>query len=184
MKSLLPIILIIVAGGTFFLEVRPLYSDVQTLRSESKQYDEALKIADQLEDLRTSLSSKLQSFSEADLARLEHFLPSNLDTVRIILDLDGIAARNGLKLVNLAVAGNAATGAATPVSNPAGKAPYDSVDASFSFTSTYAQGVQFIDDVEKSLRLLDSVGVKVKPASNSSTLYDFSLTLKAFWINR
>jgi len=183
MKSLLPIILIIVAGGIFFLEINPLYTDVKILRAESKQYDEALRIADQLEDLRTSLSSTLESFSDADLARLDHFLPSNLDTVRIVLDLDGMAARNGLKLTNLLV-GAGTTKAGTATTPAAGKSAYESVDVSFSFTSTYPQGVKFIEDVEKSLRLLDSAGVKVKPSANSSSLYDFSLSLKAFWMNR
>ncbi len=179
MKSLFPIILIVVAVGLFFFQVNPLYGDIKTLRTESSQYDEALKIADQLTDLRSELSTKLDSFSQADLDRLDHFLPNKIDTVRVILDVDGIASRDSVKLRNLNIID------ATPKDGgKAGKSPYNTLDVSFSFTSSYAQGIKFIQDIQSSLRLLDVSKAVLKNAKDNSGQYDFDMTLSTYWINR
>ncbi|HLP43965.1 MAG TPA: hypothetical protein VK145_01685, partial [Candidatus Nanoarchaeia archaeon] len=104
MKSLLPIILAVAAIGLFFFQVKPIYSEVSALRAQGKEYDEALEMAKELDTLRDDLSKKLDSFSDADLNRLDRFLPRKLDTVRIVLDIDGIGIRNGLNLSDIKVA--------------------------------------------------------------------------------
>lgn len=204
MKAFLPVILIVVAFGLFFFQVNPLYTDVKQLRVEASQYDEALKKAAELETVRADLAKTLDSFSPNDLERLDHFLPRNLDTVRIILDVDGIADRNGVRLNGLKVgdpvvtqkastkAAAANAGAASATSG-AGKATYNSVDVTFNFSANYAKGISFIQDLQRSLRLLDTVGLKINSASDSSGsgsstggngTYSFDVTLQTYWINR
>lgn len=184
MKSLMPIILIIAAVGLFFMKVNPLYSEVSALRAESKQYDEALDIAKELEQLRSELSTKLESFSQSDLARLDHFLPRRLDTVRIILDLDGIASRYGIKLDGLAVTDATPKGGNNPNNAEAKSIQSNVVTVTFNFKATYAQATQFIRDTEKSLRLFDGVNVSVKSIPDNPSQYDFNMTLNTYWINR
>lgn len=181
MKSFLPIILMVVAVGLFFFQVNPMYSTVKELRAEAKQYDEALKMADELTKIRVDLAHTLDSFSQEDLGRLDHFLPRNLDTVRIIMDIDAIAARNGVRLVDLDIADPVAPATKAPVTT--GKSGYNTVDLSLSFTAFYDQGLIFIKDLEKSLRLLDSTSLSIKPAA-SPGYYDFKMTFQTYWINR
>jgi Tfp pilus assembly protein PilO len=184
MKSFLPIILIVVSVGLFFFQVNPLYSDVKTLRAEATQYDEALKMAEQLKKIRIDLAHTLVSFSVSDLARLDHFLPRNLDTVRIIMDIDAIAARSGVRLTQLDVADPApATASKTNPSAVAGKGGYNTVDILLSFTGFYDQGQLFIEDLQRSLRLLDSTGLSIKPGTTPG-YYIFTMNLQTYWINR
>lgn len=184
MKSFLPIILIIIAIGLFFFQIKPLYSEVKGLRAEAKQYDEALKMADELKEIRVDLAHTLASFPKADTERLDHFLPRRLDTVRIILDIDGIGLRNGIRLNNMKVSvPSQETGKVSAVQSGSGS-NYSTIDISFSFSATYVQGVQFIQDIQRSLRLLDGVSLSVKPSQNNPVFNDFDMTLQTYWINR
>lgn len=182
MKSFLPVILIIIAIGLFFFQVRPLYSEIKGLRAEAKQYDEALKMADELKEIRVDLAHTLASFPKADLERLDHFLPRRLDTVRIILDIDGIGLRNGIRLNDMKVSvPSQETGKVGAVQSGSNSSV---IDISFSFSATYVQGVQFIQDLQRSLRLLDAVSLSVKPSQNNPVFNDFDMSLQTYWINR
>lgn len=187
MKSLVPIILIVAAVGLFFFEVRPFYTDVQLLRAEGAEYDEALEMATELGTLRDQLERKLESFSETDLARLNHFLPQQLDTVRIILDIDGIGLRNGLKVENIKVTADGAAKADTERAQPRGttaSSAHQTVDIALDFKAPYSQGVAFIKDLENSLRLFDASKVDITLTDPKSNVYSFKMNLKAYWINR
>lgn len=182
MKSIFPLVLIVAAIGLLYFEVRPMYNEVQVLRAESADFTHALELAQELGTLRNQLEDKLESFSQNDLKRLDHFLPQQLDTVRIILDIDGIGVRNGIELNQIQVA------AATAPTKSDPKAPkvtaHQAVDVSFDFKATYPQAIALIKDLEQSLRLLDSMSVDVKPEKEGSPLYIFNVKLKTYWINR
>jgi dsDNA-binding SOS-regulon protein len=164
------------------MQINPLYTDVKLLRTEAKEYDEALKIAEELEQLRTELTRTLENFSDADLARLDHFLPRNLDTVRIILDVDGIAKANNVKLENLDI--DEPTQTPTGQGNVPGHPSVSSIAVGFGFTATYQQAIQFIQKLEKSLRLFETTSLMISPTANSTGLYDFDMTIDTYWINR
>lgn len=162
------------------MQVNPLYSEVSQLRAEQKKYDEAIEISKELEQLRAELSNKLASFSQADLDRLEKFIPRRLDTVRIILDLDALADRYGIALLDIAVADSTAN----QTQARAGANAQNTVSVSFGFRTTYAQGRQFIQEIEKSLRIFDSTNVNVRPSLQDQGIHEFRMTLKTYWINR
>jgi Tfp pilus assembly protein PilO len=191
MKAFTPVILIIVAFGLFFFQVTGLYADVKQLRAESAEYDVAIEKARELETVRAQLAKTLESFSPTDLERLDHFLPKNLDTVRIILDVDGIADKNGVRLNGLkvgepVVAQKAAPkGAAATAGNVgSGKVTHSAVDVTFNFTATYPKGVSFIQDLQRSLRLLDVVSLKINPSQEASGTYNFDVKLQTYWLSR
>ncbi len=187
MKSIFPLILIVAVIGLFFFEVKPLYSEVSVLRAESAEYDHALDMAEELGTIRGELTKKLESFSKADLDRLNHFLPQQLDTVRIILDMDGIGIRNGIKLNDIKVANAGAvktTETAKVQGAKAGGAGYQTVDVSFDFSAPYPQAIDFIKDVEQSLRLFDSSSVNISPSSKGGSIYNFKMNIHTYWINR
>ena len=174
MKNLTPIILIVVAIGLFFWQVQPLYGVVQDLRAESAEYDEALEVADELEKVRGDLADKLASFSTEDLDKLEKFLPSYMDNIRTIIDVNGVAAKYNIALKNLKT---------SEVSAPTGAArAYSAASVGFDFTASYTNAVNFLRDLETSLRLMDVRSLTVKPATTGTSGYNFSMTLNTYWI--
>lgn len=184
MKNLLPIILIIVSIGLFFFQVKPLLSEVQTLRADSIEYDRALEIADQLQILRTELNTKRDSFTKADKERLDHFLPDRLDTVRIILDVDAIGIRNGVRLKDIKVEAKETGGNKATTAGAASRSGYETVTVSFNFTGTYAEGTNVIREIERSLRLLDATHVIVRPSGEVKGQYEFVASLSTYWLRK
>lgn len=179
MKSLTALILIAISIGLFFFQINPSYSEVKVLRAQAGQYDDALQVADELKKIRGELATKLASFTPEELANLEHFMPQQLDTVRIILDVDGIASAHNIQLKDIK-----ASDVGKPVSAGA-QSSYNTTAVTFSFTSQYNNAEVFIHDVEQSLRLLDVSSVSIKPSTGSNAgAYDFSITLNTYWIPR
>lgn len=179
MKALTAIILIAASIGLFFFQINPNYSDVKVLRAQSGQYDHALDVAEELKKIRGELATKLASFSEEELVSLEHFMPEQLDTVRIILDIDGIASMHNIQLKEIKTSEGVkpAPGAANQP-----QTIYSTTAVSFSFTTAYNNAQLFIRDLERSLRLVDVSSVSIKPTAGKGGGYDFSMTLNTYWV--
>jgi len=88
-RFILPIIFVIVAIGLFFGYVDPVYDDVKVLRAEEARFIDALDRSKELQQIKDQLLAKYNTFSSADLERLQKLLPDNVDNVRLVLDLDG-----------------------------------------------------------------------------------------------
>jgi hypothetical protein len=105
-----------------------------------------------------------------------------VDNVRLIIDISGIAARHGL------VASGITTSADTPSGVPAAAAPVTSgvnglskVKVSFSVTTSYAGFISFLEDLERSLRILDVTNIILAPTANSG-VYTYSVALNTYWL--
>ena len=96
MKTFFPTILIVVAAGLFIAYTNPQYQEVKILQAQVASYDQALTQSSQLRAARDTLLSKRNTFSTDDVRKLERILPDNVDNIRLIIDIDNIAARHGL----------------------------------------------------------------------------------------
>ncbi|MCW9054444.1 MAG: hypothetical protein OQJ98_00465 [Candidatus Pacebacteria bacterium] len=177
LRTITPIILVATALGLFFGYVRPSYEGIQKLRVEEAQYDEALTQSRELQDLRDSLLSRYNTFSQNDLNRLEKLLPDNVDNVRLILDIDSIASKYNMRTRNVTV-----SGAGSEATNiiAAGAGATDSVVLSFSVAARYDDFIRFLKDLESSLRIVDVVGLSFK--SDEGDAYTFGVSLRTYWL--
>jgi Tfp pilus assembly protein PilO len=177
MKSIVPIILVIVSIGVFFAYVSPAYGKIKTLRAEVGQYNEALDNSRELQKLRDGLISKYNTFSPSDVERLEKMLPDTVDNVRLIMDIASIADRYGMSVKNVSV--EEETGEESGEIGPDDR-PYGSMLLDFSVASTYENFEQFLMDLEESLRVVDVVSLSFR-STNSGT-YDYSVSLRTYWL--
>jgi len=177
MKFLAPIILLLVAIGTFVWYVNPTYSNVRELRAEVSTLDDTLDRSQELIALRDTLLSEYNTFSSSDLRRLEHFLPPHVDNVRLILDIDNIAARYGMVLQNVSVERVASE---DPTSDEE-TGDIGTVGLSFRVSSTYENFQRFLMDLEDSLRLVDVTSVDFG-VPNESGLTAYDVQLRTYWL--
>jgi Tfp pilus assembly protein PilO len=178
MKSLFPILFIIAAGALFFMVLDPAYDRIKILRVEEAKFNDALTRSRELQQVRDQLLSRYNTFARGDIERLEKFLPDHIDNVRLILDLDSIAARYGMRLRGVALESSetrAQRGQVGPSENG-----YESLALSFSVTGSYNEFRAFLADLEQSLRLVDLI--RVEFTSNGSGIYDYSVSLKTYWL--
>ena len=90
MRNTLPIILIAVAIGLFYLYISPQYTNITALQTERDDYDEILSKSIELRQIRAELAEKTSRFSEAELAKLDKMIPLSMDLVRLVLEIDNL----------------------------------------------------------------------------------------------
>ncbi|MFM2414337.1 MAG: hypothetical protein RI911_30 [Candidatus Parcubacteria bacterium] len=178
-KLILAIIMFVGSGAAFFLYVSPTYSDAMKVKEEIAIYQQALEKATEVQNLKRGLLAKLNEFSGANVERLEKLLPSSMNNVHLILDLDGMATSRGLSLSTVAISregglpeqkggGVALAGAVEQ------QRKFQSVNLSFSVVATYQDMMAFMRDIERSLRLVDLVALKVSGAQTQQQQNEFS----------
>lgn len=181
MKFLIPIILVIAAGLMFFLYTDPKYQEVKTLRAQEAEYDQALTKSRELQEVRNKLISKRNTFSPDDLRKLERVLPDNVDNIRLIIDIDTIAGRYGLRIRDVAVSGPM-SGREERGNTAVGDAgdKVGSVELSFSVPARHDDFVRFLADLERSVRIVDvnSIGFTV----GEGELTQYSVAVKTYWL--
>ena len=178
MKFIAPIVAIVVAIAVFFGYIDPTYEEIKGIREEVSQYDEALAKSRELEAVRDQLLITYNGFDEEELARLKKLLPDNVDNVRLIMDIDSIASRYGLVLRGVSVSETAQTPDAVPAASTEDAVAF--IDVSFSVTSSYENFLTFLEELERSLRLVDVTSLSFE--SSEIDLYEFKVNLRTYWL--
>lgn len=172
---IMPAILLLASLGLFFGYVDGQLAVYKEKRAELSQYENALDKATKLDYRKNELQEDLTLINEADRTRLEKMLPSTVDSVRLIIELEGIAARYGLSLKNVSVK-NVETKDTLGSSSPFG-----TITASFDVTSGYNTFLNFLRDIERNQRIADVETLSVK-TDEKTNLYNYSVTLKTYWL--
>ena len=187
LKNLLAIAGLGIAGGIFFLYTQPTYDNVQVLKERIGQYDEALNKAAELQQLKQSLLSRFNAFRTEDLDRLQKLLPDHVDNVRLILDLDNLAARHRMSLQNVVISEPASEKGGTTVigSIGLGHRRFDSLTLKFSTRGSYEDFAGFLEDLEASLRIVNIVSLGLVRESSTATgglIYRYDITIRTYWL--
>ena len=182
MKSITPIIFIIVAIALFFGFTDPIYKEVMSLRVQQQEYTNVLISSKELLAKRKELQDKNDSFSKDDQDRLRKLLPDAVDNVRLIIDIDQVAKRYGLIIKNVRLDDSKSkNGTKDSVKTiTAGEAKYGVIPMGFSVSANYNTFNSFLHDLESSLRLVDVVNITLKPSATG--VYSFDISLKTYWL--
>ncbi len=174
------IIFILAALGLTFGYTNPTYrgasgstdvskKSVTELIEERTQYTAALQKTREIEEVRNGLLTKYNLISEADRANLGKMIPDNIDSVRLIIDINNIATAYNMSLrdIDISDAKIPAARKDNPGSllTPTG---YSYINLGFSVTGTYASVLSFLSDLEKDLRLSDIASLSLVPSGDVS----------------
>lgn len=180
-RLLIPLILVIAAIGLFVVYTDPTYQASKSIQAQVASYNDALTKSQQLRAVRDQLLSKRNTFAPSDVQKLQTILPDNVDNIRLIIDINNIAVQHGLTLSNVqlgTVSGSASTKNALSVGAPG--SAVGSVDVGFSITSSYANMLAFLQDLEHSLRLVDVE--KLNFQANAADLTNYTFTIRTYWL--
>ncbi len=178
-KLIIPIFLIVLSGGLFFSYIDSAYTETGDLKAEQEEYNNALTKSKELREIRGQLLGKYNTFSKEDTEKLEKLLPDNIDNVRLIMEINHIAVRNGGMIrsveMNSSVSSEDEKGDLGP--NLDG---YESIGLSFDIESKYDDFVNFIEDLGNSLRIVDIIDYSLK--SGTEDVYKHGVSLKTYWL--
>ncbi len=191
-----PIILIGIAVTGFLTYTDNLYKDFSNLKTEVASYNEALGNANDLKAERDKLVQKNSSFELNDLTRLQKLLPDSVDNIRLILEIEKLAAPYGmvLKDVKYESENQSGTTQSPAVTVPTSslskldKKDYGTWTLGFTTQGTYPNFISFLKDMENNLRIVDISSIKfssdVSPVgkSQSAGIYKYDFQIKTYWL--
>ena len=103
MKLLLPLISLVAAAGIFFGPTRSALNATTPLTEQRTSLEEALVSAQKIQTVRETLQERYNSFSSSDLARLSKMVPSHVDNVRLVIDINAMASAYGMNLKDIEI---------------------------------------------------------------------------------
>lgn len=181
MRYLVPLILVVASIGLFIMYTDPAFVTAKEMSSQLSQYNDALSQSTQVRQVRDQLLSRRNTLSTGDVKRLERLLPDNVDNIHLIIDINDIAARYHLQMTNVSVSSAQESGTGGV---GAGTSPIGSMTLAFNVNATYDEFVSFMQDVERSLRIVDVKSIKFDTSSQTTGTNDmrFSVQLQTYWL--
>jgi Tfp pilus assembly protein PilO len=171
------IILFVLAGGVFFGFTDPQYASIQALTEEREELDRATEKMRELNEERVQLQEERNQFSPDDLDRLHKALPDNVDNVKLVNDLNGIAERYNMTVRNARVVFETNSSGDIVVDENM----YGVVSVQFSVSGPYQTFLSFLRKLEQNLRIVDIVNVSFS-SSGDSDFYEYQISLKTYWL--
>lgn len=201
MRYILLLIIIGASLAAFFMVVKPRYDKLQAVKNEVSTYDESLETAEQLKISREELIAKYNSIPKSDLDNIKTLLPDSVDNIRLIIQLDSLATKNGLSILRnvdyksdalVAASSGSPDAAATDMSGiESARRPYGELTVSFQTQGQYANFLAFLSDLEQNLRLVDVTAVDFTVASSDGSSgqalasnLSYKVTLKTYWLKQ
>jgi Tfp pilus assembly protein PilO len=189
MRWLLPLILIGVGIGGFFVITQPIFDETKALQAEAAVYEEALQNSANLVKERDRLTTKYNSFSKDDVIKLEKMLPNSVDNIQLILEIQEEASKRGIIVKNVefepdqflnqntevdTVGTGTAVNAAPATSGRGSRRTatvednkeFEAFELEFSVEGSYDDFVSFMKLMERSLRLIDINSISFTPGTS------------------
>lgn len=177
----MPFMLVAIATALFMFYTDPTYQDTKALKAEMSSYDDALNKSQELRRLRDGLIARRNTFNPDQLSQLQRMLPDHIDNIRLIIDINGIAARHGLSLTDVSL-GEISDSAGQRDELAVGNSgePVGSVTLGFSLSASYEELLVFLQDLEHSLRVLDVESLAFDVPTEGEPSYSF--TVRTYWL--
>lgn len=180
MRQLMPIIFIIAAVCLFLFYTNPQFQNLKANISDQDKIVEANEKAAKLRAVRQTLTDDRKKIAQQDVDKITKMLPDGVENVGLIIDIDNIASKYGMRIRNTKVNdGGASSGKNVAVAGPDSK-KNGTIALSFSVASTYENFIAFLRDLESSQRLVDVTGLTF--TSNKEGRYEFNVTLQTYWL--
>lgn len=190
MRQLFLLIIIAVSIGAFVTIVVPRYKEVQAMRTDVASFDGRLATAEKLKQSREELIARYNSIPKADLDNLKVLLPDSVDNIRLIIQLDSLATKNGLSSLRAVEydSTKTETQTKTDVGVVGTQKPYGEFTLSFTTTGQYKNFLSYLADLEQNLRLVDVTAVQFSLAEGVDKgvgdSLSYKITLKTYWLKK
>ncbi len=188
MKNIFSIIIILASVVTFAFFVKPKYAELSKMKDDVRRYENVLRNARKLQEIRDSLLEKQKQFSRTELSRLEKMIPDSANNVKLILELQNIASKYGISIQTASSkkdekkkkTGKKKTG--KKVNFDVETKDYGIMTLSFGAIGPYQEFLSFLEDLEDNIRIIDLREITIEPSDRNPNSYNFGLTLDTYWL--
>ncbi len=181
MQFLVPVILIMLSVGLFATWVDPQYQLIQERQVEKTRYEETLAKTVEIREFRNDIQQSYNAISEEDLNRLSKMLPTHIDNIRLILDVNSVASKRGMTIRDIKI-NLTDNSAGVEEINVSDQGLYGVVGFNFTVVTTYENFKDFIDDLALSLRIIDVTSIEISEIPEEVDFYRFNVGIKTYWL--
>lgn len=195
MKILFPIISIVISILVFVFAINPFYKEVSLLKSDINVYNTALNNSTNLLKTEDSLIKTYNEIKDEDKNRLDNFLPSSVNNIQFILEIERIANLHNMPIKDIKFepigSGLNAAGSNTIVSSVSSdNRPYGVFPIEFTTEGKYDSFSLFLKDLESNLRLVDVKSISFTVPDNTGkvlngidpNVYKYSVKVETYWL--
>lgn len=180
MKNGTALILIILGLGLLYVFTMPQYSEVKMRLATQQEYKELLDNISDIAETRDRLLVDYEKIPRTELDRLSKILPENVDTVRLAQEVDTIAARYGIAVESIQVEKDSPKNSAGIVLPEYAKS-YERATVSFNFVSSYQNFRRFLEDLERSLRIMNVQSLSFS-SGGEANIYEHKISIETYWL--
>ncbi len=178
MRFILPLLFLIIAGGLFFGMTTGLFAQIDDLRLEKERVSQDLNNALELQTNFNALEAEASQVRVEDVNQLKSLLPSSINTVDLVAQINGIARGSGMTLADVKTKidqkQNNRSGTKSDIIG------LSSVVLNFNVSGSYPALRQFLDNLEKNLRLVDISAITFSAVEREP--YQYAIELKTYWL--
>jgi len=193
-RSLILIALILFSVLVLVFYVQPRIDELRAKEQSLAELRNTVSQTTELNNLLASHLAKVESIRSADLQKIEHFLPQEVDAVVVARDMSGVALDNGLAITGLMVGETSdATERNGQLEERAGSSLQYRVDTtalSFTFTGEYDSIKRYLEQLELNIYPIKITEMKISPRDTSTgqetsalTGYQLELTVELYSFN-
>ena len=178
LKILISLFLIAGAGVIFFTESKNYFSEIKRLRKQISSYNETINTAKKVKISIDKILGEYNAISQENADRINKMVPSGAESMKLVVQIDDMMRKNGLNLASIdskEVAGKKSDSGAQKNEDKTA----ESISLSIKAQGPYESFRSFIEELEKSLRLIDINSVKISPAGQNN--YSFSIEAVSYW---
>lgn len=177
-RLIISIIFIATAVVVFLTWTQPVLGEIKVLNNQINVFNNALSKSKELQSVRDDLVKKYNAVSQENLNKINKLVPSSVDSVRLIIEMDDVVKRHGLVLRDISAKEMTEDSKASFGKK---KNPYEVVSINISAAGSYETLLSFIDDLEKSLRLVEIKELSF--TSSGTNLFEIKIGAITFWKN-
>lgn len=155
------------------------WTEVSMLNETKDKYSGFVDTISQIESKKNQLESQFDQISEEDKNDINTVLPTSLDYVRLVSQIDNVAKKYGI-IIDKITLSNLDSSIGDSVANAAMPRPYRSAVLGFSFDSDYNKANSFLDELEKSMRILDIRSMKLIKSEKFG--YSYNVQFETYWL--
>ena len=179
-RNILPLVILLLAAASAYIYVYPKYQGTASLKGQESKYDSALETANQVTSLSQTISENIESIPEEDKKTLDLLLPTDVNQLKMGNDILGIADFHNIDITSISF--NEGLTADVASSNAAAPANIElqKMTVTLGFSARYQIFKSFLNDLEKSLQILDITEFSVAPTETEP--YEYTVTLNTYWL--
>lgn len=162
----------------FFTESKNYFPEIKVLRKQVSSYNETINTAKKVRSSIDKTLGEYNGISQDNVDRINKMVPSGAESMKLVVQIDDMMRKKGLSLSSIeskdAIDQNSVSNA---VKN-SGK-NVESIFLSIKARGSYQSFHSFIEDLEKSLRLIDVNSVKIGSVGQDD--FSFSIEAVSYW---